>query len=294
MSSLTLPFSYPGTKVNMRGVLLPLIEQFPRRLYVEPFCGAGGLFFGKPQERAEILNDSNRAIINVFKSLQDDAILSEVYYLLSTTPKSRARWYELKPIVLKYMKGQDFTHEKIDAGLESRDDNIVAAFAFLYVQNTCYRGTGIADSYSGGSKGKDSAKGLEAFNRAKQLLFYFAQRLKTVELECLDALECIRKYDHEETFFFIDPPYNCRIGEKYRAGWNEEKETALVDLLSNCRASYVLTCYDTSNYESLLKHGAQCVEYKKKVSCCPQDKKKPEVIETIYYKGSEVKSLLND
>lgn len=291
---LNLPFSYLGTKVNMRGVLLPIIEQFPRTLYVEPFCGAGGLFFGKPQEKAEVLNDSNRAIINVFKTMQDDERLLEVDYLLQTTPKSRARWKELKPIVLKYMTGADFTQEKIDAGLESRADNIVAAYAFLYVQNTCTGGTGIAESYSGGRKGKESAHGVATFNRAKQLLFYFAQRLNTVELECLDALDVVKKYDHEDTFFFIDPPYACSTGKKYRSGWNEGKEIDLVDFLSNCHGSYVLTVYNTSNYERLLNHGAQCVEYKKKITCRPQDKKKPEVIETIYYKGSEVKSLLKD
>jgi len=32
-------------------------------------------------------------------------------------------------------------------------------------------------------------------------------RLEKVNVECLDALDCIRRYDRQHTLFFIDPPY---------------------------------------------------------------------------------------
>lgn len=258
-NGLGLPFSWMGTKVKMRRVLLPILEQIPRTLYAEPFCGAGGLFFGKPQEKAEVLNDSNRAIINVFKALQDATRRERVLELLTMMPSSRAAYEMLEPIVLKYMMGADFTQEKRVAGLSSLDDDTCAAYAFLYAQNNTFAGAGICRGFCGDAKGKDAARFIQGWNNTRAKLPAFATRLVSVQLECLDALDFLYKYDHNDTLFFIDPPYWCPSSKNYKSDWNKGKEIELVDFLCNCRASYVLTVYNTTNYERLLQHGAQCL-----------------------------------
>ena len=55
--SLPPLFPLAGSKFRQRKNILPILARYNRTLYVEPFCGAGGLFFGKPQESAEILID---------------------------------------------------------------------------------------------------------------------------------------------------------------------------------------------------------------------------------------------
>lgn len=282
---LGLPFSYPGTKVRMRSILLPILEKIQRTCYVEPYCGAGGLFFGKPKERIEVLNDSNRAIINVFKTIRNKEKASDVCYLLETAPKSRAVWDELKPIVLKYMNGEDFSEEKRIACLNDFDDETVAAYAFLYVQNTCMLGCGIAVSYSAGERGYYSDKVLKYFQRAKKLLPLFADRLSNVDLENMDALDILRKYDDVDTLFFIDPPYHCSTAKQYRVGWTDDNERELVDVLMTIKGSYVLTVYDTEDYRRLVNSGG-VISFDVNVIKTVSPTKNSEKTETIYVKNA--------
>lgn len=289
-NELGLPFSWMGTKVKMRRVILPILEQIPRRLYAEPFCGAGGLFFGKPQEKAEVLNDSNRAIINVFKALQDATRRECVLELLTMTPSSRAAYEMLEPIVLKYMMGADFTQEKAVAGLSSLDDDTCAAYAFLYSQNNTFAGAGLCRGFCGGAKGKDSSRFIQGWNNTRAKLPAFATRLASVQLECLDALDFLYKYDHDDTLFFIDPPYYCASSKNYKAEWNEGKEIELVDFLSNCRASYVLTVYNTPRYQTLLESGAKSLLIKKRTTVPTDRRTMTDRDETLYCKS--VKSVI--
>jgi|SRR5438105_8324421 len=39
----------------------------PHRLYVEPFFGAGGMFFNKPKAKYNILNDLDSDVFNLFQ-----------------------------------------------------------------------------------------------------------------------------------------------------------------------------------------------------------------------------------
>ena len=281
-----LPFTWAGTKVNMRGVLLPLIEQFPRRLYVEPFCGAGGLFFGKPQERAEILNDSNRAIINAFRALRDDDSFSQVMRLLKVAPHSRDEYDVLAVILRKYLRGDDFADDVKAASLDGYSTTVVAAFAFLYVQNCGFRGGGMLAGYGGGCKGAHSDKSIVGRRAHEGYLNAVHDRLRTVQLERLDALECIRKYDHEDTFFFIDPPYLCATSKgAYKSGWNVESDRELVELLTRIKGSYVLTVYDTPDYRRLLRDGARSFDVHKKTTVASQFNGGQARVETVYFKS---------
>lgn len=281
-----LPFSWMGTKVNMRGVLLPLIEQFPRTLYVEPFCGAGGLFFGKPQERAEILNDSNRAIVNAFRALRDDETFSQVMRLLRLTPHSREEYAATSTILRKYLRGDDFADDVKAASLDGYSTTVVAAFAFLYVQNCCFRGAGILASYGGGCKGADSDNSVKERRAHEGFLPAVHKRLQSVQLENLNALDVVKKYDHEDTFFFIDPPYACSSSKGgYQSGWDVDSDRELVELLTRIKGSYVLTVYDTPDYRALLRDGARSFDVHKKTTVASQFNGGQARVETVYFKS---------
>jgi len=46
----------------------------------------------------------------------------------------------------------------------------------------------------------------KSFARVKHL-YDVAERLRGVQIECLDALEVLVRYDSPETLFYLDPPY---------------------------------------------------------------------------------------
>lgn len=254
----------------MRGVLLPMIEKIPRTLYVEPYCGALGLFLGKPPERAEVVNDSNRALVNCLKTLRDrDAAQTLQELLTRTAPLSRAMRYELTPIVQAYFRGESIAEFKRAANLADYTDDFAAAFAFFYVQNTGFGGAGFCASFGGGAKGKDAARIIRGYANARDRMMSYCERLQSVCVECLDALDCIKKYDHEDTLFFIDPPYACASSASYRTSWTRDDERELVDVLATLKSSFVLTVYDTDEYRRLVDCGARRQEHAKKVTAHP-------------------------
>ena len=270
----------------MRGVLLPILEKIPRTLYVEPYCGALGLFLGKPPERAEVVNDSNRALVNCLKTLRDRDAARELQELLSAIPLSRAIYYELTPIVQAYFRGESISEYKRAANLADYTDDFVAAVAFYYVQNTGFAGAGMCASFGGGAKGKDAARIIRGYANARDRIMSYCNRLQAVCVECLDALDCVKRYDHEDTLYFIDPPYNCATSAGYRTSWTRDDERELVDVLTTLKGSFVLTVYDNEDYRRLLDLGARRMEHTKTTTVPTVRNTMSERIETIYIKAN--------
>ncbi|MGB0976434.1 MAG: DNA adenine methylase, partial [Prolixibacteraceae bacterium] len=59
------PISYYGGKQNLVKIILPL---FPKHtLYAEPFIGGGAIFWSKRPSQIEVINDTNRELINFYE-----------------------------------------------------------------------------------------------------------------------------------------------------------------------------------------------------------------------------------
>lgn len=58
-----------GNKRKLAPLILPHFP--PHDVYLEPFFGAGGMFFAKPKARHNFLNDADAEVYNVFRVLQD-------------------------------------------------------------------------------------------------------------------------------------------------------------------------------------------------------------------------------
>jgi site-specific DNA-adenine methylase len=66
--TLNSPLSYFGGKSRLAKTV---ISRIPRHTcYVEPFCGAAWVFFKKPESKAEVLNDLDNNIVNVYRVIQ--------------------------------------------------------------------------------------------------------------------------------------------------------------------------------------------------------------------------------
>lgn len=62
---------YIGGKRKLAGRLCRLIEQVPHKLYAEPFCGMGNVFFCRTNiPKVEVINDRSGDISNFFRILQ--------------------------------------------------------------------------------------------------------------------------------------------------------------------------------------------------------------------------------
>lgn len=66
----------------------------PHRIYVEPYGGAASVLMRKPRSYAEVYNDLDTEVVNVFRVLRDPALARELERQLRLTPWSRHEFNE--------------------------------------------------------------------------------------------------------------------------------------------------------------------------------------------------------
>ena len=87
------PFSYVGGKGKLAKKLLPYLA-VEEKMYVEPYFGAGGIFFAKPPAPTEYINDLNGDVVNFMRVLRDHP--HELLRLCQLTPYARDEYYRCR------------------------------------------------------------------------------------------------------------------------------------------------------------------------------------------------------
>jgi len=86
----------------------------------------------------------------------------------------------------------------------------------------------------------------------------FHYRLRTVQIEDDDALNVIKRYNTDKTFYYVDPPYvpSARKDPNlYQHEVDEEYHERLVDLLLQVKGKVMLSGYPNPIYERLERAG---------------------------------------
>lgn len=215
----------------------------PHRAYVEPFGGAASVLLRKPRSKAEIYNDIDGALVQLFQVLRDPARGAELQRLVELTPFSRlefTRAYEttLDPVE---MARRTLVRSWMGFGTTSRKAN-----------RTGFRAT--SHRHHGSAATADWAN-------FPATLPAVVQRLQGVMLECKPALEVIAHQDREDTLFYCDPPYVLSTRSSARGRSNNEhcyadnldddQHCDLAQVLHNARGMVVLSGYRCELYDRL-------------------------------------------
>lgn len=67
--------TYYGGKQKLASTILKLIPK--HHLYAEPFFGGGAIFFAKDKSAVEVINDTNKEVINFYRTVQNDFVSLE-------------------------------------------------------------------------------------------------------------------------------------------------------------------------------------------------------------------------
>jgi DNA adenine methylase len=213
------PITYYGGKQKMAGHILPLIPQ--HNLYCEPFCGGAAIFFAKPKSKIEVLNDTNRELINFYWVVQQEFYALEK--LVRTTLHSRSLFNDAKVI---YQNPHMFDQVKRAWAVWA-----IAAMGFSSMLDGSF-----------GYDRKKAASTLKIKNKRDTFTEEIAQRLQDVQVEATDALRIIRSRDSADAFFYIDPPY---IGSDmgHYDGYSEDDYRNLLKELSHIQGKFLLSSY---------------------------------------------------
>jgi len=231
------PIKIVGGKYRLAQKIISLIP--PHRVYVEPFGGAGHVLFKKSPSQIEIYNDINSDLVNLFRVIKDTEKFREFHRQVFFTLYSK----------------EEFEYYK---NLVPRDDIERAVKTFVLINQSFNNKQG----YWGIATNRATPHSENYFVIIKSL-HKIRERLKKVYIENSDFREIIKKYDFEDTFFFIDPPYvletrKCRM-YPYEMTLDDHKD--LVDLLLGIKGQAILSCYYHEVYAPLIGKGWQRQDY---------------------------------
>lgn len=219
MKNLKTPISYYGGKQKLVSTILKIIP--PHILYAEPFLGGAAVFFSKAPSEIEVLNDTNKELINFYRVVQNDFVSLEKEIRITLHSRDLHR----KASVI-YNNPDMFSEVK-------------RAWAIWVLSSQSF--SAILDGSWGYDKGKNTST-KKISNKREGFTEDYAIRLQNVQIECADALYIIRSRDTPSTFFYCDPPYyNSDCG--HYDGYSVEDFEALLKLLSTIEGKFLLSSY---------------------------------------------------
>lgn len=231
-------FRYPGSKWSIAEWI---IQHFPpnyeKMVYLEPFVGSGAVFFNKKPGTVETINDLDSDIVNLFRVLREHP--GELKRALDLTPYSR---------------------EEYDLSFEPCDEPIEKARRFM-VKTTQAIGAKM-DGKCGWRNHKQKKIGGTAckWGGISETVDVATARLRSdsthlVQIEHMDALRLIARYNNPDTLMYLDPPYlrsTRRSGALYKHEMDEEGQRELLSLIVKSRAKIIISGYDSEMYNSAL------------------------------------------
>ncbi len=84
---------------------------------------------------------------------------------------------------------------------------------------------------------------LKIANAKESFTEELCNRLDRVTIENEDGIGIIKRYDSEETFHFVDPPYVGSDCGHYEGTFNEQNFQDLLETLSNVKGKFMLTMF---------------------------------------------------
>lgn len=223
---------YPGSKWNMANTIISLMPQ--HKSYLEPYLGSGAVLFSKQPSKIETVNDMDNDIVNLFNIIRTRP--QDLERVVAFTPYSRTEYdnaFKIQP-----------------------NDPIEKARLFLLksLQSHGFRSTE-KSGWKNDVQGRDKAYAVQHWNEIPELIREVAERLKLVQIENMDAVELIKRFNFENVFIYLDPPYvlDTRTRKQYKYEMDDEDHIRLLETILQSKAQIMISGYDSDMYNDYLK-----------------------------------------
>lgn len=218
------PIIWFGGKQNLAQDIINIMP--PHICYVEPFGGGASVITSKPPAKVDVYNDIDGDVVNFLMVVREDP--EKLANAVRSLPYSRKLFEEWKWSVPHH-------------------DSFERAVRWFYLNRSSVVG---GNNYKSGwrhSKETNPAKGLR---NSCDLLEAFAERMRSVLIDCRDFREVIENYDSKDTLFYIDPPYRGRENF-YKGKFNDKHHKELSDLLKTIQGKAIVSYYHDDLIDTL-------------------------------------------
>lgn len=225
-----------------------IISHFPdHRIYVEPFGGAGSVLLRKPRAYAEIYNDLDDEVVNLFCVLRDDKASARLRLTLELTPFSRT----------DFEQAWDVCTEPVE-----RARRLIAR-SFMGFGSNAHSDMGRGHKTTGfrASSMRSGTTPARDWENYPHGLPAIVERLRGVIIERRPALQIMASHDSPETLHYVDPPYLPETRNRrnphdpkhqYRHEMNVGDHVELLDALRGLSGMVVLSGYPSALYDDAL------------------------------------------
>jgi len=226
-----------------------IIEHLPKhRVYVEPFGGAASVLMLKPRSYAEVYNDLDGEIVNLFRVLRDPVSAEELERLLRLTPFARVEFNE--------------AYEPSDSPVEQARRTVVKGYmgfgsAAVTQKSATLPGAGFkATTGFRSNSNRSGTTPAHDWANFPDKLCAFTERLRGVIIENREASILMETHDGPETLFYLDPPYvhstrglrQHRIPQSYRFEMSDDDHLDLLKACKQIKGMVVISGYPCDIY----------------------------------------------
>lgn len=218
-------------------ILAPwIISHFPEhKVYVEPYGGAGSVLMRKPRSYAEVYNDLDHQVVNLFKVVRVNG--EQLRDALIYTPFARDEFVSAV--------------EETDDPIEKARRTVVRSF-MGFGSNGVHQSTGFRSNSN--RSGTTPAHDWSNYPNCMEAMI---ERLQGVVVENRDALKVMLSHDGKNTLHYVDPPYlkstRTDDGDDYAHEMNDEEHVELLHFLNSLEGKVVLSGYPHKLYDEILK-----------------------------------------
>ena len=210
----------------------------PHKVYTEAYGGAASVLLFKPRSYAEVYNDADGEICNLFRVLRDPVQAREMKRVLILTPFARA----------------EFEQSYLTAGDPIEQARRTVARSFMGFGSAAASGQDTGFRNDSNRSGSTPAQDWKNYPNA---LDFFVERLRGVVIENRDALKVLKKFDTPDALHYVDPPYvrsmrsqKRRTSDCYRFEMSDEQHAEMVRVLHELKGMIVLSGYSSEMYEA--------------------------------------------
>lgn len=218
-----------------------IIQHFPpHRVYVEPFGGAASVLLRKPRAYAEVYNDLDREVVDLFRVLRTPEHARRLVAALALTPFARDEFVE--------------AYRQTDCLIERCRRLVIRSFMGFGSDGTRID---LSTGFRSSSKRSGTTPAHDWVNYPVALSATI-DRLRGVVIENTDALACMAKHDGPDVLHYVDPPYlhATRSRSSERQGYHYEMSDGdhwrLLGVVLRLRGMVVLSGYPSQDYDDML------------------------------------------
>ena len=205
-----------GGKRRLADKLIPLFP--PHECYVEVFCGGAALYFLRPvPAKVEVINDINGELVNLYRVVQHHMEEFVHQFKWAITSRQIFKWHQA-------------------ARPETLTD-IQRAARFYYLQQHAFSG-----KVSGQTFGTATTAPALDLTRIGESLSAACLRMGGTVVENEPWQACMKRYDRDHTFFYLDPPYWQTEGYGVDFGFEQYVEMAAV--MRSCKGKVMVSIND--------------------------------------------------